>query len=215
MTVYFKFKKSDPYLKQQLSVQELAKITRTQIRADYEFSFHTMHEMGWPVYIIETGKRGVRNRPKINLKDKQSHQAVMLNGDFDESRSGQEAKGIVIANWAIFQILAKKYYEGSTVVSKKPNFNALPKAFFTCNNPSCSQSYTKVGGRPYTIVFKDMLLKQKHIKFLRVPGNSISKESNVEHTAFKCVNCDWSLNLAKDLSVSDQVVGHVIYVDSY
>ncbi len=214
MTVYFKFKKDDSHIVENLSSQEITKIIKTQIRADYEFSFHTMHESGWPVYIIESGKRGVRNRPKINLKDKESYQAVILSGDFDQSKVGQEAKDVVVANWVIFQKLAKLYYEGSETVSTRINFNVLPKAFFTCNNPQCSNGFKKQGGRPYTVVFSTKYIKQQHIKFINISGG-ISKESNVEHTAFKCVKCDWPLNLTKDLISSDFTHGHVIYVDNY
>ena len=214
MTVYFKFKKNDSHIVKNLSSQEITKVVKTQLRTDYEFSFHTMHESGWPVYIIESGKRGVRSRPKINLKDKQSHQAVILSGDFDESRVGQEAKDVVVANWAIFQKLAKLYYEGSDEVSTRINFNVLPKAFFTCNNPQCANGFKRVGGRPYTLVFSTKYIKQRHIKFLNVPGG-INKESNVEHTPFKCVECGWSLNLQKDLMSSDLAMGHVIYVDRF
>ncbi|MCU7917199.1 MAG: hypothetical protein KZQ95_02435 [Candidatus Thiodiazotropha sp. (ex Epidulcina cf. delphinae)] len=79
----------------------------------YEFSFHSQHELGWPVYIIEKDKRGVRKRPKINLKGKSSQQAKILEGTFDNNKVGQEAKKVVVANWVAFQKLAKAFYEGN------------------------------------------------------------------------------------------------------
>jgi hypothetical protein len=69
MPAYFSFERDDKYIREHLTPTEINGVVKWQSDAlNYEFSFHEQHDLGWPAYIIESGKRGVRDRPKLNLK---------------------------------------------------------------------------------------------------------------------------------------------------
>jgi hypothetical protein len=139
MADYFQFTQDSAYLKERLSPADLQRVTRWQ-NGIYDFSFHTMHEAGWPLYIIEPGKRGMRDRPKINLKDKTAAQAEILEGKFDNKQVGLDAKAVAVANWALFQTLARMFYEGVTrTVVQRP----VTVLEYRCQTPQC-------GGRTIT-----------------------------------------------------------------
>ena len=68
MPDFFEFKRNDPYVTARLTQLEINGVRAWQSdRLDYQFSFHTQHEAGWPCYLSEPDGPG-RNLPKINLK---------------------------------------------------------------------------------------------------------------------------------------------------
>ena len=136
MADYFTFEAGSPYLVPKLTTEEIVAIRTWQNPVlTYEFSFHTLHEAGWPVYIIEEGQHGQRNRPKINIKDKTSNQAVILEGEFADNNVGTDARQVMVANWAVFQKLARLFYEGAA----PPPVVVLPRyvAEYGCQTANC------------------------------------------------------------------------------
>jgi hypothetical protein len=202
---YFKFTSDSPYIQPpKITQNEFTGIHVWQRLWSYEFSFHTQHEAGWPVYIVETGKRGQRDRPKINVKDKTSEECAILNGQYwDDVGNGEEAKQVVIANWQVFQKLASLYYEGANNAQqvRPPG----PKALFVCLNPGCR--------REVTIEFVNSFVKSRHIqKMHAMPGRSIG--TNAEVTIFRCPKCEWHLDYRRDLNPGEQSRGEKILVEA-
>ena len=67
MPQFFEFKRNDPYVTQHLTRGEIAGVRRWQSDLlAYQFSLHTQHEAGWPVYLSEPNGPN-RNLPKINV----------------------------------------------------------------------------------------------------------------------------------------------------
>lgn len=136
MATYFRFAKDDEYVKEHLTEEEIKEVKRWQSqKLDYEFSFHTQHEAGWPLYIIEPGQRGRRNRPKINLKEP-TYQ--ILEGKSLSSQSiGNDAKEVAKASLTELQKLASAYYEGKEEEEEKPVQLVAQCAVWKCGSLQC------------------------------------------------------------------------------
>lgn len=132
MPAFFTFTNTDPYVTERIPEIELAGVTVWQnARLEYQFSFHTQHEAGWPCYIKEpTGPR--RNLPKINLLVPTDPLTILEGGNVRVAANGKDFKAVIAANLAIFQTLAEGYYEGEEVEEVK-----IPDvwiATFECTN---------------------------------------------------------------------------------
>lgn len=111
----FEFKSNDPYVVQNLTPQEIGTVTVWQSDdLDYEFSFHTQHEGGWPCYLKEPNGPN-RNLPKINLKVPTTPISLLQGESVRQITVGQDFKAVITANLALFQKLARLYYEGVEV----------------------------------------------------------------------------------------------------
>jgi hypothetical protein len=127
MTVKFKFLSTDPYVIEKLEMREVFSVERWQEwTLDYRFSFHTLHEAGWPCYLLEEGRDG-QQLPKVNLKD---YTGEFLGGGLvQEQDVAEDFKGVIAENLERFRTLARKYYEGEEVKEKPPGWVIQ----FTCN----------------------------------------------------------------------------------
>ncbi len=100
-----------------LAATDIAAVTSWQNTAlDYEFSLHTMHTAGWPIYVVNKtrakGGRGEKNMPKLDTKGKTAAQLAFVNGAKLLDTQSADALAVVGANLALFQQLARNYYEG-------------------------------------------------------------------------------------------------------
>lgn len=112
MPDFFEFKRNDPYVVQRLTQAEINGVQTWQSdRLDYQFSFHTQHEAGWPCYLSEPNGPG-RNLPKINLKVPTNPPALLQGESVRNNDIGTDFRDVIRANVALFQKLARSYYEG-------------------------------------------------------------------------------------------------------
>lgn len=112
MPDFFEFKRNDAYVSARLTQAEINGVQTWQSdRLDYQFSFHTQHEAGWPCYLSEPNGPG-RNLPKINLKVPTNPPALLQGESVRNNDVGGDFRDVIRANVALFQKLAKAYYEG-------------------------------------------------------------------------------------------------------
>ncbi len=136
MPQHFEFTRTDPYVQQHLTPHEINAVTTWQSpRLDYQFSFHTMHEAGWPCYLVEpTGPE--RNLPKINLKVPTTPLQMLQQDSVRSQHVSDDFYAVIGANLAFFQRLADRFYEGVEVVV---NRNPSPVVTFKCNKSATAK----------------------------------------------------------------------------
>lgn len=136
MATYFHFLKDDEYIKERLSKEEIEAVKKWQSpKLDYEFSFHTQHEAGWPLYIIEPGQRGKRNRPKINLKVPTYE--ILEGKNLINAAVGKDAKDVARNNIGVLQQLAEEYYEPKEEEVEEPRQLVAKVAVWKCKSAQC------------------------------------------------------------------------------
>lgn len=117
MPDFFEFKRNDPYVVQKLTQAEINRVQTWQSdRLDYQFSFHTQHEAGWPCYLSEPDGPG-RNLPKINLKVPTNPPTLLQGESVRDNAVGADFRDVITANIPLFQKMAKAYYEGQEKVA--------------------------------------------------------------------------------------------------
>jgi hypothetical protein len=130
MAVYFNFTNGDDHITQNLTATEISGVTTWQDTSlDYDFSFHEMHEAGYPLYVCKSSGHGQRNMPKIDTKGKTS--ATFVNGEKLTKAQREDAKAVVNANWALFAKLAREYYDPPTTAP------VVTPTSIACKNPKC------------------------------------------------------------------------------
>ncbi|MDE3179863.1 MAG: hypothetical protein KGM47_09410 [Acidobacteriota bacterium] len=125
----FEFKRTDRYVQRLLTQQEINQVQHWQSdRLDYQFSFHTQHEAGWPCYLKEPDGPN-RNLPKINLKVPTNPPQLLQGDSVRNNNAGADFRDVIRANVLLFQKLARAYYEPDDVQNV-----ALPQKVvrFTC-----------------------------------------------------------------------------------
>ncbi len=136
MATYFHFLKDDAYIEEHLSEEEINAVKKWQNpKVDYEFSFHTQHEAGWPLYIIEPGQRGKRNRPKINLKVPTYE--ILEGKNLNNVAVGKDAKDVARNNIGVLQQLAEEYYEPKDEEVEEPVQLVAKVAVWKCKSAQC------------------------------------------------------------------------------
>jgi len=136
VATYFHFLKDDEYIKERLSKEEIEAVKKWQSpKLDYEFSFHTQHEAGWPLYIIEPGQRGKRNRPKINLKVPTYE--ILEGKNLINAAVGKDAKDVARNNIGVLQQLAEEYYEPKEEEVEEPRQLVAKVAVWKCKSAQC------------------------------------------------------------------------------
>jgi hypothetical protein len=112
MPTHFNFNDDDDYVCSVLDEESRNSVETWQsVRYDYQFSFHTQHEAGWPCYLKEPDGPN-RNLPKMNLKG-DAYQGVVLQGiSVVDNHCGSDFKRVIVANVEAFRSLAERYYEG-------------------------------------------------------------------------------------------------------
>jgi hypothetical protein len=111
MPDFFEFKRDNEYVRARLTQQEINGVRTWQSdRLDYQFSFHTQHEAGWPCYLSEPDGPG-RNLPKINLKVPTNPPALLQGDSVRSNEVGLDFRDVIRANVPLFQKLARLYYE--------------------------------------------------------------------------------------------------------
>jgi hypothetical protein len=127
----FNFTRLDPRIVADLTIAEINGVTTWQSEAlDYKFEFHTMHTIGYPVYLREGAINLRSNLPKIDTKDKTATTFNVVNRDQINSREClADFENVVAANFPLFQKLAKVYYDGKEVVATTPT---APMLVFRC-----------------------------------------------------------------------------------
>lgn len=133
----FNFTSSDPHVLKNLTPQEIGQVTVWQDDGlDYQFSFHTQHEAGWPCYLKEPNGPN-RNLPKINLKVPTTPITLLQGESLRQIAVGADFKAVITANLALFQKLARLYYEGVEVQQVvRPTWAAL----FQCDRDKVAKA---------------------------------------------------------------------------
>lgn len=112
MPTHFEFQDDDEYVRSVLDEEARAEVVTWQsARLDYQFSFHTQHEGGWPCYLKEPDGPN-RNLPKINVKEESYTGALLQGSSVKDNHVGTDFKRVIIANIEKFRLLAERYYEG-------------------------------------------------------------------------------------------------------
>lgn len=136
MAEYFHFLEDDEFITKSATAEEIGDVTVWQAtNLNYEYSFHTMHDAGWPVYIIESGQRGQRNRPKINVKDPGTR-LTMVGKYMPAALVQADSLAVVAANLELFQKLTKDYYEGVEVAETVAETWLVE---WTCGTSNCKR----------------------------------------------------------------------------
>lgn len=187
MPDYFEFRKDNPYIVKRLTQGEINGVQRWQSsKTAYQFSFHTQHEAGWPCYLSEPNGPN-RNLPKINLKVPTNPPVVLQGESVKDKDVGADFRDVIRANVALFQKLAKSYYEpeeqvqvvrstwvvsfdcnkgGSSVVVKLPlRAQIIPQAFWA--------NFKRFAKTPVCPVHKSSFCLQGELKELK--GNDAVK----------------------------------------
>ncbi|HWF46918.1 MAG TPA: hypothetical protein VG168_07935 [Bryobacteraceae bacterium] len=125
----FNFRPDNAYVTNHLSPNDIHNVQVWQEETlDYQFSFHTQHEAGWPCYLVETDGPN-RNLPKINLKVPGN--APLLQGEsVRDNDIGANFAAVIRANIPQFQTLARAYYD---VETDEPVTGPLWVVRYTCN----------------------------------------------------------------------------------
>lgn len=111
----FEFKRTDRYVLRLLTQDEINRVHVWQSeRLDYQFSFHTQHEAGWPCYLKEPDGPN-RNLPKINLKVPTNPPALLQGDSVRNNDVGADFRDVIRANVPLFQKLARAYYDAEEV----------------------------------------------------------------------------------------------------
>jgi hypothetical protein len=115
MPAFFKFTRTSEYVLDQLTGDLFNAVETWQDeRLDYEFSFHTQHEAGWPVYLVEPDGPS-RNLPKINVKVPTKPPKLLQEASVQKPAVSEDFTAVVRANIPAFQALADLYYTGREV----------------------------------------------------------------------------------------------------
>lgn len=139
MPEFFEFKRADPYVVRHLTGPDIAGVRRWQSdRLDYQFSFHTQHEAGWPCYLSEPDGPG-RNLPKINVRAPTTPPALLQGESVQDQAVGADFRDVIRANIPMFQTLARVYYEGDVEARVQVPGWAIA---FTCTTPPLARART-------------------------------------------------------------------------
>jgi hypothetical protein len=110
---FFEFKRNNAYVIRHLTAGEITGVRRWQSdRLNYQFSCHTQHEAGWPIYLSEPNGPG-RNLPKINVRVPTNPPALLQGASVRDNAIGLDFREVITANIPLFQKLAEAYYEGA------------------------------------------------------------------------------------------------------
>jgi hypothetical protein len=126
----FNFTRIDPRIVADLTTTEINGVTTWQSETlPYEFEFHTMHTIGYPVYLRESAINLKSNLPKIDTKDKTATTFNVVNREQINSQAClADFENVVRANFPLFQKLAKVYYDGKEVATTP----TAPMLVFRC-----------------------------------------------------------------------------------
>ena len=161
MPVYFQFESTDAQVTDAqygLSGTEIAAVTVWQDTSlDYDFSFHSSHESGHPIYICKSSDHGQRNMPKIDLKGKTATGLSMVNAKKLTKNQKEDANAVVAANLTEFQKMARLYYDGAPTVTTAPVVTAPATVY--CRH--CNRDITRVQPNTWGKVFCPGCKKQQ------------------------------------------------------
>ena len=144
MADYFKFTASDGFITGAfgLTGPEILAVTRWQnTQLAYDFSFHTMHTAGHPIYMCKEGDHGQRSMTKIDLKGKTAGQLAMVNAGKIDADMQADAAEVVGANLAAFQRMAATYYTGANTATP----SAPAQTSVKCSKCKSEIGYVAVG----------------------------------------------------------------------
>ena len=107
MADYFQILSGDVYLALITTTQQMLNIVK-QVDTSYEYSFHTMHEKGCPLYVTPKGRRG-KNMAKMLTEGKSAASWITV-GKLNRKQKNN-AITCANSNWALMCQLAQNYYK--------------------------------------------------------------------------------------------------------